>query len=104
MPAIALTVTRAVAHSAAAAAAASPHAAAAAGEAALELLFGSPGPWAESPGPGGPDGPGGPYLCPVYGTQLRGGAVMAVPLAAGGGGAERWGLCAAALLLDPYRP
>ncbi len=88
MPAIALAAARVAPHPAAASSA----------EAALEQLFGSPGPWPESPEPGGP------YLCPVYGTQLRGGAVMAVPLAAGGGGAARWGLCAAALLLDPFRP
>ena len=68
MPAIALTAARVA-----------PHPSAAAGaeeEAALERLFGSPGPWSESPEPGGP------YLCPVYGTQLRGGAVMAVAGAA----------------------
>ena len=83
MPAIALTAARvaAPAHHAADAEG-SAHAAATAAEAALEQLFGSPGPWSDS------HGPGGLYVCPVYGTQLRGGAVMTVPLAAGGGGAH----------------
>ena len=68
----------------------------------LRQLFGVPPPFPSVSG-GQPAAGSAEYLCPLYRTQLRYGAVGAVPLQTRSHAAN-WTLAAVAMLLDPYRP